>query len=77
MMEGRPSYCIYMYNKCGGGIHRWDNKWDYIKDIYHFIGSNLSKHCYMYYSGDRILIAIRGKKKKGILKGWIETATGP
>ncbi|KYN18036.1 39S ribosomal protein L14, mitochondrial [Trachymyrmex cornetzi] len=33
-----------------------------------YIG-NLSKHCYTYYSGDRILVAIRGEKKKGILVG--------
>ncbi|KYM80406.1 39S ribosomal protein L14, mitochondrial [Atta colombica] len=33
-----------------------------------YIG-NLFKHCYMYYSGDRILVAIRGEKKKGILVG--------
>ncbi|KYN18040.1 39S ribosomal protein L14, mitochondrial, partial [Trachymyrmex cornetzi] len=29
----------------------------------------LSKHCYTYYSGDRILDAIRGEKEKNVLVG--------
>ncbi|KAG5313167.1 RM14 protein, partial [Acromyrmex insinuator] len=68
MMEGRPPRCIHVYNKLGVGYIGETISEKLYQGYYHFIG-NLSKYCYMYYSGDRILVAIRGEKKKGILVG--------
>lgn len=68
MMEGRPPRCIHVYNKIGVGyIGETIN--ERYKNYYYFIESNLSKHCCTNYPGDRILVAIRGEKKKGILVG--------
>ncbi|KYN08311.1 39S ribosomal protein L14, mitochondrial [Cyphomyrmex costatus] len=69
MMEGRPPRCIHVYNKLGVGYIGETINERLHKIYYYFIELNLSKYCCTNYLGDRILVAIKGEKKKGILVG--------
>lgn len=62
MMEGKPPRCIHVYNKKGVGYIGTYIKWyrNLLKLFY---------YSFYYDIGDRILVAIKGEKKKGILVG--------
>lgn len=60
MMEGKPPRCIHVYNKKGVG---------YIGKIIMWYFDNIYLFLFIKYIGDRVLVAIKGEKKKGILVG--------
>lgn len=66
MMEGKPPRCIHVYNQTGVGlIGEAQNKYVYLTSCFYIVTyiTNIN------YIGDRILVAIKGEKKKGILVG--------
>lgn len=67
MMEGRPPRCIHVYNKIGIGFIGKTRKYRVTSFLFTVLFIFLIAA--LNYLGDRILVAIKGEKKKGILVG--------